>query len=285
MKKRSLLLGCLLICSSALAQTMSTTQLDSIVAARPTLSGAVAQMYQNGCFMQSCAVGSAIVLTGSVQPTVVTLVSPVAATITGLQVTLAVSGKNWSTVAPFNIPITPVAVPAGGTVQFTYSDAFGAALSASFVTVLNAIESFSTSPATLIASVTPPIAPPSPPAPVPTPTPVPVPVPPPSPPPASTASALGDCVGKLDLVRWPSCKNLVPQLTETSGVIWKLSGSTVTRAGVDTKNPFTNAGQTLSLEMAAPSAKSSGGVIHVNTLDHGFNCWDAATSKWAGSGC
>jgi hypothetical protein len=66
------------------------------------------------------------------------------------------------------------------------------------------------------------------------------------------------------------------QLTSADCASWVLKGSTITRNGVDTKNPFTAPGDTLSISTSASS-------VHVITRDHGFNCWNG--SAWVGSGC
>lgn len=251
------------------AQTFTTT-VGSLTLGRPTLQSATITALQDGKPIP----GTTITPSASFYPTTVTFTPSSAATINGILVSVTASGKNWTAAIPITISVTPAPVPAGGSASFTYDDPFGKAFGLSISTAAIAAASLAGSDATITAVVVAGAPPPPP-----------VPVPAPAPPPISVASPLGSCVGTIDLARWPSCKIPAAQLAETSGAVWKLSGSTVTRNGVDTKNLFTNAGQTLSLEMAAPSTKSPGGVIHVNTLDHGFNCWDVATSRWAGSGC
>lgn len=201
-----------LFCSSAFAQT-STTSLDSIIGMKASFLPSTVTLLQGspGAYQD---VGLPTPLTGQFQPTTVTIVSPVAATITGVRATICGKGTNWRVCAPFELDMTtPVVVPAGGSVKLTYNDAFGLA--------------FSGSSATLIASVTPPvvIAPP--------------PAPPPPPPPIVSCSP--DPIG----TKSPPAL----QLTSSDCAAWTLSGVIVKRNGVDTKNPFSSPGQTAYIQV------------------------------------
>jgi len=100
----------------------------------------------------------------------------------------------------------------------------------------------------------------------PAPTPIPPVVTPPSPP-TQAVSLVGDASPPLT------------QLIATDGGVWVLTlpSGLVTRNGVDTKNPFGPAPQTLRIYVSPLNT------IRVDSQDHGYNCWTG--TAWAGGGC
>jgi hypothetical protein len=97
-----------------------------------------------------------------------------------------------------------------------------------------------------------------------TPAPAPVPAPVVTPPAACTPDAVG--------TKSPPAAQLIASDCSK----WVLSGTTVTRDGVDTKNEFTNPGQTDHIQVGPL------GPIRVYRPDGVWNCWN---NGWVGDGC
>lgn len=229
-----LLAALLLLPGLAFAQTTSTTSMDSIVGMKATLLPSTVTLLTGtpGAYTD---VGVAQPITGTpLFPTIVTIVSPIAATINGVRANICGKGNPWRVCAPFEIDISPVVVTIpGSTVKLVYNDAFGLALSGSS--------------ATLVASVTPPavVAPPA--------------------PPVCTPDPIG--------TKMPPAAKLIAADCSS----WVLTGTTVTRNGVSTNNPFNNPGQTAYIQVGPL------GPIRVYRPDGVWNCWNG--SGWVGSGC